>query len=117
MYRGRFRTAVYGGDLDEYVFDIGLGVFNKNIEVPVLRKNASVEKLEFGFLAAAPPVFLDEAGIGKFRMRIFVKHAHVTVSGSRVLIEVILLHILAVIALVSREAKEPFFKDGIAAVP
>ena len=37
--------------------------------------------------------------------------------GCRVLIKVILLHVLAVIALVSREAKESFFKDRIAAVP
>src|SRR5579863_1597917 len=37
--------------------------------------------------------------------------------GRGVLVKVILLHIFAVIALVSSKAEEPFFEDGIAAIP
>ena len=35
----------------------------------------------------------------------------------RVEVEVVFLHVLAVIALVARQAEDPFFQDGIALVP
>ena len=35
----------------------------------------------------------------------------------RVEVEVVLLHVLAVIALVARQAENPFFQDGVALVP
>ena len=51
MDRGRFRTAVMNGDLDQNVFGIGLGVFDKHIEVAVVVEDAGVEKFVLHLLA------------------------------------------------------------------
>ena len=43
---GRFRAAVHGFDADDDLFGRILGVFDENIEVPILLKYARVEKFE-----------------------------------------------------------------------
>src|ERR1700689_122699 len=55
--------------------------------------------------------------IGKRRLRILVQILHVRMRGSAIEVEVMLLHVLAVVALVSGQAKEPFLEEGIALVP
>jgi len=51
------------------------------------------------------------------RLRVLVERLHVRVGGGGIEVEVLLLHVLAVIALVIRETEEALFQDGIAAVP
>jgi hypothetical protein len=52
-----------------------------------------------GLVPAAPPVLLDQPGIGKFRLRILVEHAHVGMGRGAVEVAVELLDVLAVVAL------------------
>ena len=73
----RFRAAIRSRDLDQDVFDVGLGVFHEHIEVAVLVEYAGVQQFEFRLVLAAPLVFVDQLGIGKLRLRIFVEILHV----------------------------------------
>src|SRR5205823_8609592 len=78
---------------------------------------AGVDQLEFRLIPAAPSVLLDQPGIGKSRLRIFVEHAHVGMGRRAVEVVVELLDILAVIALGIGQPEEPLLQDRIAAVP
>src|SRR6266403_2141112 len=62
-------------------------------------------------------VFFDEFSVWKFELGILVLSLHVRVRRSRIEIEVILLHVLAMISFIARKTKEAFFEDGIAAIP
>src|SRR5712692_11952362 len=117
MQGGRFRAAIDGRDSNEDVFDVRLGVLDEKIEIAVFGKDASVEQFKFGLSAATAAVFFDEKLVGKFSLRILVEHAHVAVGRSGIEIEVVLFHILAVIALISGQAEEAFFQDRITPVP
>src|SRR5262249_26527712 len=66
---------------------------------------------------AAPAVRFYQVSIGKFPLRILVEVLHVGVRGGAVDVEVILLHIFAVIALTIRQTEQALFEDGIAAIP
>ena len=114
---GGFRAAVRDRDLDQNVFGVGFGIFDEHIEVAVVVEDASVEQFEFRLVLAAPPIFLHQLSVGKFRLRILVQILHVGMRGRRVEVEVVFLHVLAVIALVAGQAEDPFFQDGIALVP
>src|SRR4029079_17898012 len=59
----------------------------------------------------------DERRIRKCRLRILVEKLHVGVRRRAVRVEVALLDIFSVVAFAARQAEEPFFEDGIAAVP
>ena len=48
---GRVGPAVDRGDADENVVGIGLGVFDKDVEVAVLVEDAGVDQLEFRLTA------------------------------------------------------------------
>jgi hypothetical protein len=62
-------------------------------------------------------VFFDEFAVRKPTLGILVQSLHVRVRRSRIQIEVILLHILTMVAFIARKAKEAFFEDRIAAIP
>src|SRR5256884_7599951 len=117
MERGGFRAAIERGDANQDVFHVRFGIFDKDIEIAVAGKNSRVEQFKFRLAAAAPRVFLNQLLVGKSGLRILVQHAHVAVRGSRIEIEIALLHILAVIALIPGQAKQAFLEDGIAPVP
>ena len=70
-----------------------------------------------GLVPAAPPVLLDQPGIGKFRLRILVEHAHVGMGRGAVEVAVELLDVLAVVALGIGQPEQPLLEDRIAAVP
>ncbi len=112
-----FRPTIPGGDFDENVFNVGLGVFEEDIEVAVLREDARIEQLELGLGTATLLVFFQELEVRELGLGIFVEHAHVAVCGSGVQIEIALLDILAVVALIAGEAEEPLFEDRILAIP
>ncbi len=114
---GGFRPAVRDRDLDQDVFGIGLGVFDEHIEVAIVVEYSGVEQFELRLVLPASPVFFHQLPVGKFRLGILVEILHVRVRGRGVEVEVILLHVLAVIALVAGQAENPLFQDGIALVP
>ena len=92
-------------------------VFDFNVEVGVVVKNAGVEQFVFGVVARSAPVFFDELRVGKRAMRILVEHLHVRVRRQVVEVEVVLLNVLAVVALVSGKPEEALFENRIFAVP
>ena len=117
VQRRRFRPTVHGSDSNENVFDVGLRVLHEKIEITVFRKDSRVEQFEFRLATAAALALLYQGFVRKRRLRIFVEHAHVAVRGRGIEIEVVFLHVLTVIALISREAEKPLFQNGVASVP
>src|SRR5271168_1537498 len=105
MKRSSFRPTVYGGNFDQNVFDIRLGVLDVNIEVAAFRENSGIEEFELLLGTAPPLIFLDEPFVGKLLMRVCVEHPHVTVRGSRVEIKVILFYVFAMISLIARQTE------------
>jgi hypothetical protein len=68
-------------------------------------------------LATTAAVFLQQPAVGIFGLRIFVEIAQHAVAGGGVEVEVVFLHILAVIALIAGKTEGAFLEDWIAAVP
>src|SRR5262249_60753258 len=68
-------------------------------------------------MAITLPIFLHELTVREGGLGIFVEILHVGVSGGRVEVEVIFFDVLPMVALIAREAKEPFFQERIAAIP
>ncbi len=114
---GGFGPAIYRGDSNENVFDVGFGILDENVKIAASGKNTCVEQFKLRLTTAATLVLLQQGFVRKFRLRIFVEHAHVAVRGCRVEVKVIFLDVLAMIALISRKAKKPFFQNGVASIP
>src|SRR5437879_320486 len=114
---GGFRPAIHRGDSNENVFDAGFGILDENVKIAVPGKNTCVEQFKLRLTTAATLVLLQQGFVRKFRLRIFVEHAHVAVRGCRVEVKVVFLDVFAVIALISRKAEKPFFQNGVASIP
>src|SRR5258708_20439545 len=114
---GRFGPAIHRGDSNENVFDVGFGILDENVKIAVPGKNSRVEQFKLRLTTAATLVLLQQGFVRKFRLRIFVEHAHVCVGGCRVEVKVYFLDALAMIALISRKAKKPFFQNVVASIP
>src|SRR5713226_2953083 len=117
MYARRFGAAIVRSDSNKDVFRGGLGILNDDIEIAVFVEDAGIEQLKLGIFFRMAPVFFQQLSIGKGTLRIFVKKLHVRVRRRAVKVEVILLHVLAVIAFITSKAEETFFEDGISVVP
>jgi hypothetical protein len=113
------RPAVDGRDAAEDVLLIGLGVLDEDVEIAALleRLPQRVDQLELGRIAAPPRGFPPPARRRERDLRILVEHLHVGVGGRAVEVVVVLLHVLAVVALVAGQPKEPLLEDGVALVP
>src|ERR1700745_2236199 len=101
MQARRFGSAIVRGDTNEDVFGRGLGILDDNIKITVFVEDAGIEQLEFGVLFRTAPTFLQQLSIGISALGIFIKEFHVGVRGRAVEMEVILLHIFAVISFVA----------------
>src|SRR5580700_665326 len=112
-----FRTAVRDRDLNQNIFDIAFRVLDENIEVPVFVKYSGVEQFVLRFALAPAAIFSDELRVGEGGLRVLVQVLHVRVGGSAVEIEVIFLHIFAMIAFGAAEAEEPLLKYWVALIP
>src|SRR6266487_2060691 len=89
----RLRSAVESSDADENIIGTSFGIFDKNIEVAILTKDACIEQLIFGHALAALTVDLNEVGIRKSVLRVFVEHLHIRMSRRGIKIKIIFLHI------------------------
>ena len=114
---GGFGAPVFNGNFDQDVFDVGLRIFHEHIEVAIVGKHSRVEKFKLWIALAATPVFRHQLVIRKRRVRIFIQKLHVRVSRRAVEVEVIFLHVLAVISLVAGEPKKAFLQDRVALIP
>ncbi len=111
------RAAIADVNRDEQVLGIGLRVFDLDIEIAVFGKDARIQQLELRRILPTPPVLLHQLRIREFRLRVLVEEAHVGVCGRAIEIEVVLLHVLAVVALVAAQAEQAFFEDRITTIP
>ncbi len=105
MKGGGLRAAIHHDEFDENIFDVGLGILDEHVEIAILGEDASVHEFEFGLSAVATAIFGNQGIVGKFRLRIFVQHLHVAVGGRGVEVEVIFLHVLAMISLMAGESE------------
>src|SRR4029077_4041443 len=55
---GGFRAAVGDSDLDQNVFDIGLGIFHDHVEVAIFVKYTRIEQFKLWLALVAAAVFL-----------------------------------------------------------
>ena len=117
MQFGRFRSPVGRRDLHQDVFRTGFGVLHEDVEVAVVIEDAGVEEFILHLVAVAPAVRLHQVGVGKGRLRVLVEVLHVRVGRRAVEVEVVLLHILAVVALAVGQSEEPFLENRVLAVP
>ncbi len=113
----RLRAAVVDGDLDQDILGRFLGVFHEHIEIAVLVKHAGVEQLILEFVTTAVAVGSDKLVVGISRLRILVELLHVGMRRRAVEVEIIFLHILAVVALAIGQAEQALLEDRILAVP
>src|SRR6185369_6582327 len=117
MQFSALRAVVSDGDPDQDIVGSTLRVFYRHVEVAVVRKHARVHQLEFRTMLISPAVLFNQLRIGKRGLRVLVQVLHVGMRGGAVQIVVTLLNVLSMIALVARQAEEPFFQDRIAPVP
>ena len=117
MKRGRVRAAIADADLDQDVGRPLLGVFDEDIEVTVAVEDAGVDQLVLHVLAATGTIGVDQVAVGIGLLRIFVEELHVRMGGRAIEVEVVLLHILAVIALAVGQAEQALLEDRVLAVP
>src|SRR5688500_15801036 len=110
-------AAIVGGDLDQNVLGRFLRVFDEHIKVPVLIKYPGVNQFILELVAAAGAIGFEQLSVGKGGLRIFVEILHVGVSGRAIEVEVIFLHVFAVIALAVGQPEEAFFYDRIFSIP
>ncbi len=119
VQRRRIGAAVHRRDLTQEVLLPGFGVFDENVEVPPLRKDLRqrVQQLELRLLPPAVAILFHEARVRESHLRIAIEHLHIRVRGCVVEVEVVLLHVLPVVSLIPRQAKEAFFQNRVLAIP
>src|SRR5262249_1154516 len=115
--RGGFRTAVMRRDTDQDVLRRSFGGFDEQVEVRVFVEDTRVQEFQFRSFAPAAAILLEKFRIGELRLWVLVEEFHVGVRGRGVQVEVVFLHILAVIAFVAAKPKQTFLQNRIAAIP
>src|SRR5436309_4787828 len=106
MHASSFGAAIVRSDSNKNVFRGGLGILNDDVEIAVFVEDAGIEQLKLGIFFRTTTVFFQQLSIGKCALRIFIEELHVGVSRRAVDVEVILLHILTMIAFVACQPKE-----------
>ena len=117
VQRRRLGAAVDRAHPNQNVFRCRLRILHEDIEIAIVVEDPRVEQLVLGIGAPATPVLLHELRIGKCPLRVLVETLHVRVAGDVVQVEVVLLHVLAVVAFVAGQAEHPLLQDRIGAVP
>src|SRR5208282_657012 len=99
------------------VVGISLCVFNLDVEIAVVGKDAGVDQLKLRLLSPAAPVLLDQPTIREGGLRILIEHPHVRVGRRAIEVIVKLFDVFAVIALGIGQPEQPLFQDRVASVP
>ncbi|MNK95740.1 hypothetical protein D3C87_1159890 [compost metagenome] len=111
------RAAIEYADLHQHVVGGRLGVFHENVEIPLVVENARVQQFVFGLIPATGAIGLDKIGVRVGSLGVLVQILHVRVRGSRVEVEVVFLHVLAMVAFAVGQAEGALFQNRIAPVP
>ena len=117
--RRRLRPPIRRDDPAEDVLLVDLRVLDLDVEIAARFERIAerVDQLELRVVPPAPPVLGDEFAVGESDLRVLVEHPHVAVRRRAVEVEVVLLHVLAVVALVAGQPEEALLEDGVALVP
>jgi len=115
--RGLVRACVVHAEPDADVLRPRLRVVDGDEEVAAVVEDSRVDELVLGVEARPAAVLRDEVGVGELGLRIAVGPGHVGVGRRGVDVPPVLLRVLAVVALVSREAEDAFFQDRVPPVP
>ncbi len=113
----RLRTAVVDRHANQDVVRSRLGVFEEDVEVPVILEDPRVEQLVLELFPRPPPVRLEEIPVGELALRILVEVLHVRVGRRRVEVEVVLLDVLSVVPLAVGEPEHALLQDRVPLVP
>ena len=114
---GRLRAPVGGRDADGDILLVGLGIFDEDVEIPVVGKNPGVDQFVFHSLPTPRLVLGDELCVGKLPLRIAVEQAHVGMRRRVVDVKVVVLHILAMVALEGIDAEQPLLEVIVGSIP
>src|ERR1035438_10014560 len=113
----RFGSAIADIDADQQVLRRDLSILHLDVEISAAVKNPGVDEFVFPFQPIPPAVLLEQPTVRELRLRILVQVPHVGVAGRVVEVKVIFLDVLAVIPLVTCQAKHPLLEKWIVAVP
>src|SRR5437762_5094202 len=98
MQRGPFRAAIEYGDSNQNALWRFLRILHKHVEIAVFIEDSRIKQLILELLARTMPVCLHQVPIRELRLRVFVEILHIGMSRCAIEIEVVFLHILAVIS-------------------
>src|ERR1700733_309729 len=96
---------------------VGLGIFNENVEVPVVVKSAQIEKTELRLIPTAATSLLSNLLIRKRALWVFVQHPKIGMGRQRIEIPVEFLDVLAMVALGPSHAEQTLLQMRIATIP
>ena len=111
------RATIDGRDPDRDILLVDLRILHRDVEEPVVVEDAGVDEFILGALAGTATVFGNEVGVGKDLLRILVEQAHEGMRRQVVDVEVVVFHVLAMIALERSDAEEPLLQVVVVAVP
>src|SRR5215510_12608484 len=113
----RFRTTIAHFDAYADIFRAGLGILDKDVKIALRIEDARIEQFILPLIMAPLSTLLDELLIGIGLLRIFIEILHIGMRWRGVEIEIVLLHILAMIGLRRDQAKQPLFQNRIFTIP
>src|SRR5690348_13753676 len=117
MKARRLRAAIPSRKPNQDFFARCLRIFDENIKIAAIVKDAGIGQFKFGIETRAPATLIGKTLVGKLLLRILVQRLHVGVARRVVEIEVTLFYIFPVIPLGATQPEQPFFDDRIAAIP
>lgn len=88
-----------------------------NVPVAILVKEISIHQFKLAHLPAPVLVLILQLLVREFGLRVFVEIFHVRMCRGRVEVIVNLFNVFTVISLVTVEAVETFFQNGVFTVP
>src|SRR6516225_2478714 len=113
----RLRAAVVHRDTNMDLAWKRLRVDDLDVPIAAVPESAAIHQAEGWRASITATILFNQPAVRVFGLRIFVEVAQPAMGRRRVEVEVILLHVFAVIALVAGEPEGAFFEDRIALVP
>ena len=117
MHGAGVRAGVGHPHGHQHIGRVGLGVPDLGDPVPVIVEHAGVQQLILHVELAAPAVFRQQALIRERRLRIVVPPPVPGVARDGVQVPPVLLHVLTVVRLLTRQPEHPLLQDRITAIP
>ena len=117
VHRRRVGAAVGERDAHQHVFGTVLRVLDVHIHVAVVVEHARVEQLVLEVESAAGAVRGEQVVVGELDERVLVPVLEVRARRRGVEVEVVLLHVLPVVALGVGQPEGALLEDRVGAVP